>query len=622
MHSAGLGHGYGKHKGTMTETGMRVSDYVVRFLEAHDIHDVFLVSGGGIMYLLDSLVTQDAVRYYCSRHEQACAISAEGYARATGKPGVCLATTGPGATNAAAGILGAWADSLPLLVISGQVKRELMADFSCLRQKGPQEGNILDTVAPVTKHVTSVKQSGDVRREFEHAWHAATSGRPGPVWVEIPLDVQAERVDAATLPGWQPHAAAQRAVDPAEPAIAEAADALAGSRRPLVVGGAGVRIAGAAGPFRRFCETYGLPVVVPDSGKDLLPEDHPLNMGVFGPAAQRRANFAVQNADCLLVLGASLCAKKIGFAYDDFARLATKIVVDIDPDQLEHQVVRPDIAVCDGVQHTLERLGDLLAKRPPQIDGRWLAACAEWRRLYPPVLPENLEPAPFVDAYGFMDALSEGMSASDLMVTGNGLDSVAFVQAFRVKERQRAFLNSNWGAMGWDVPLAVGASVGSPGLRTVCVTGDGSIQMNLQELLTLSHYRLPVTVFVFNNEGYATIRATQRNLFDGRIVASGVETGVDNPDFEKLADAFGLGYSRIATNDDIRARVAEALARPCPHLCEVMISPDQEIKPRSAASRLPNGTLVSRPLEDMTPLLPRDELERNMHLFDEESQLT
>ena len=597
----------------MTETP--VSDYVVQFLADHGVDSVFLVSGGGIMYLLDSLGASDTVRYYCNRHEQACAISAEGYARATGAPGVCMATTGPGASNAAAGILGAWADSLPLLVISGQVKRELMADFDNLRQKGPQEGNLIGTVAPITKYAVSVTRAQDIRRELECAWRAATTGRPGPVWVEIPLDVQSELVVVDELPG----APNDTAVVPGlsrERSLQEAAAALSNARRPLVVAGAGVRLSRSVAELRSFCEAHALPVVAPDSGKDLLPEEHPLNVGVFGPAAQRRANFAVQNADCLLVLGASLCAKKIGFAYADFARLATKIVVDIDANQLEHQVVRPDIAVWDDVAHALERLGELLVERPSHVDTRWLTACEDWKRRYPLVSPENHNDGPYVDAYAFMEALSDAMHTSDVLLTGNGLDSVAFIQAFRVKEGQRAFLNSNWGAMGWDVPLAVGASVGSPGRHVVCVTGDGSIQMNLQELLTISHYRLPVTVFVFNNAGYATIRATQRNLFDGRIAASDAETGVDNPDFGKLAEAFGLGYSRIAGNHDLGSRVAAAMAHPCPHLCEVMISPEQEIRPRSAASRLPDGTLVSRPLEDMTPLLPRDELERNMHLFD------
>ena len=593
---------------------IRVSDYVVGFLAERGVSTVYLVAGGGIMYLLDSLAESPSVRYVCNRHEQACAISAEGHARVTNQPGVCFATTGPGATNAASGILGAWADSVPILVVSGQVKRELMADFSCLRQKGPQEGDVLGTVGTITKYACSVSDPTDIRRVLERAWFECTQGRPGPVWVEIPLDVQGERVDPTSLQAWEPPA---RNDSPAfSRAVSEAAAELRRARRPLVVGGAGIRLAAAEGEFRRFIEVFGLPAVVPDSGKDLLEEDHPLNGGVFGPAAQRRGNFAVQNADCLLVLGASLCAKKTGFAYDDFGRNAVKIVVDIDAGQLEHQAVRPDIAAHGDAGDFLRRLTQTLADEPPRPDGRWLDVIAGWRSDYPPLDPERGGSAPFVDAYAFVDALSEAADASDVLVTGNGLDSVAYVQAFRLKKGQRSVLNSNWGAMGWDLPLAVGACVGS-GRRTLCITGDGSIQMNLQELGTISHYQLPVTVFVFNNAGYATIRATQRGLFNGRLAASGVDTGVDNPDFATLAAAFGVGYSRIQDNEDLGEMVALALGRPQPHLCEVMISPDQEIQPRSAASRLPDGTLVSRPLEDMTPLLPRDELENAMHLFDD-----
>ena len=598
-------------------SSLRVSDYVIQFFAEHGVHDVFLVSGGGIMYLLDSLASRPDVRYYCNRHEQACAISAEGYARMTNRPGVCFATTGPGASNAASGILGAWADSLPLIVISGQVKRELMADFGCLRQKGPQEGNILETVGPVAKYTTSVTSAADIRLELEKAWHAATSSRPGPAWVEIPVDVQAEHIEPGALPRWERLAAGPSRTSATTVDVARAANTLRAAQRPLVVAGAGVRLSGAKTDLRRFVESFGLPVVVPDSGKDLLAEEHPMNAGVFGPAAQRRANFAVQNADCLLVLGASLCAKKVGFAYDDFARNATKIIVDIDGDQLKHQVVRPDIGLCDDVGDVLRLLMQLLEDDPPQPQERWLDACADWRRRYPLVVPRHHGREEHVDGYAFMDALSDAMLPTDVLVTGNGMESVACVQTFRVKEGQRVVLNSNWGAMGWDLPLAVGACVGSGLRRTVCVTGDGSIQMNLQELMTISHYQLPITVLVFNNAGYATIRATQRNLFDGRIVASGPETGVDNPDFSRLAQAFGLGYSRIATTAGLSRTLAAELSHPGPRLCEVMISPEQEIEPRSVASRRDDGTLVSRPLEDMTPLLPRDELWRNMHLFDE-----
>ncbi len=370
--------------------------------------------------------------------------------------------------------------------------------------------------------------------------------------------------------------------------------------------------------LRRLLDSNPLPAVVPDSGKDLIPEDHPRNLGVFGPAAQRRANFAVQNCDCLIVLAAALSAKKIGFNYADFARQAVKFAVDIDPDQLRHQVVRPDDGVCGDVRGFLRGLADHLERSPLAPKEPWLAACAEWKARYPLVGEAQYADDGFVNSYAFMDALSDALTAGDVLVTGNGLDSVSYVQAFRTKEGQRTLLNANWGAMGWDLPLAIGACIGSGRRHTVCVTGDGSIQLNAQELTTISHNGLPITVFVFNNAGYATIRATQRNLFNGRLVASGASTGVDNPDFRLLAGASGLSYSAITSNRGLQEALRDVIATPGPHLCEVLVSPLQEIEPKSTAFRRDDGTLESRPLEDMAPFLPRDEVWHNMHMFDEE----
>ncbi len=596
-----------------------VSDFVMEFLADRGAGTLYVLSGGGIMYLLDSLGRSERLSYVCCRHEQACAVAAEGHARITGAPGVALVTTGPGAANAASGVLGAWTDSLPLLVLSGQVRRDLIADFTLLRQKGPQEGDTLTMVAPFTKYAAAVTDPARIRATLERAWSEATSGRPGPVWVELPVDVQAAQVDPADLdPYVAPQTDAAQAERELAAGIRRAAEALRRARRPLLLCGSGVRSAGAAGDLRRLLDVSGLPAIVPDSGKDLIPEDHPSNLGVFGPAAQRRANFAVQNCDCLVALAAALSAKKIGFNYADFARNAHKTVVDVDGCQLRHQVVRPDDGVCGDVRAFLRGLCRVFEETPYRPPERWLEACAGWKSRYPLVTAAHHADADAVNSYAFMDVLADVLTADDVLTTGNGLDSVSYVQAYRVKEGQRTLLNSNWGAMGWDLPLAVGACVGSGRKRTVCVTGDGSVQLNIQELATIAYYGLPVTVFIFNNRGYATIRATQRNLLDGRLVASGETSGVDNPDFALLAGAYGLGYSAIASNVDLRAGIESAVRAGGPHLCEVRLRPEQEIEPKSTAFRRDDGTLESRPLEDMAPFLSREEVWHNMHLFDDE----
>lgn len=596
---------------------MKLSDYVTSFLVGRGVRDIFLLAGGGIMHLLDSVGSEPSLRYVSCRHEQACVVAAEGYAKSSGRPGLALVTTGPGAINALSGVVGAWYDSIPLIVLSGQVRRDLIADFSKLRQKGPQEGDVRGMAAPVTKYFATVTRPESIRRELECAFHYAQSGRPGPVWIEIPVDVQAMTVDERELVGFEPSPDSAVLQEADTYAAAETVvEELRNASRPLIVAGAGIRLAHAEERLAEMMEVLPVPVVAPDAGKDLVPEEHPLNVGVFGPAAQRRANFAVQNCDLLLVFAAGLSAKKVGFGFRDFAARARKIIIDIDSNQLMNQVVGADMPVQADVGLFLRALTETVRLRPVPPNQPWLDACATWKDRYPLIESQHLIDTGYINSYVFMGALSDSMEAGDLLVTGNGLESTSFVHSFRVRPGQRAFTNYNWGAMGWDLPLAVGACFGSGGRRTVCVAGDGTVQMNLQELMTIRHYDLPVKVFVFNNGGYATIRATQRNLLDGRLVASDAATGVDNPDFETLARAFRLPYHRLVHRDGLREGIGAVLAEDGPVLCEVMISPDQEITPKASAFRRPDGSLESRPLEDMYPFLPREEVHENMHLFD------
>jgi acetolactate synthase I/II/III large subunit len=598
---------------------MKLSDYVMQFLVDHGLQDIFLVSGGGIMHLLDSVVRQKDMRYYCNYHEQACAVCAEGYARTKNSVGVCMVTTGPGGVNALSGVAGAWADSIPMLVISGQVRRDIIADYTKTRQIGPQEGNVVGLAQIVTKYAKTVMEPETIRYELEYALAQATSGRPGPVWLDLPLDVQASQIDETQLKPYTPPAEAMTDEASLAHAVSEVVAILKKSRRPLMVGGNGVHLAHAEPELRQAIEQLQIPAVFPTSGKDLLPEDHPLNIGLFGTAGQRRANFALQNSDCLISLASGFSISKTGFNFRGFAPHAKKIMVDIDHGQLHDQVIKPDLAVQADVKAFLVELLKQAALETMAPSPKWLAACARWKQRYPIILDEYYQDRAHVNSYVFIDKLSDQLSGGDVLVAGNGLDTISYLQAFRVKPGQRTMTSINWGAMGWDLPLAAGACIANGKGRTICVTGDGSLQWNVHELLMIRHYHLPVKIFVFNNQGYSSIRATQTSLFDGRFVGADEASGIANPDFEKLAAAYGLDYALIGNNDEIEPGLRRVLASPGPVFCEVNISPEQGITPKASAFKRPDGTLESRPLEDMAPFLPREEIWENMHLFDADS---
>jgi acetolactate synthase-1/2/3 large subunit len=597
---------------------MKLSDYVIRYLIAHGVCDIFLVSGGGIMHLVDSVGKNPSMTYYCNYHEQACAHSAEVYARVTGKIGACLVTTGPGGTNALSGVASAWMDSIPILVLSGQVRRELIADYKKIRQKGPQEGNVVEMAKPVTKYAVTLLDPIKVRYELEKAIFLATSGRPGPVWLDFPLDVQGAEIDEMNLDAFVPPAKEVdhiRLQDQVKRIIQIATEA----RRPLILPGNGIHSARAESLLEKLLMKMPFPVVLPNCAKDLVPEKHPLNMGVFGTAGQRRANFAVQNADCIFFLSSGINVTKAGFNYLGFAPKAKKIMVDIDEGQLFNQVIRPDFGVQADIR---EFLTELLV----QIDSskqhfspsmKWLEACAKWKNRYPVILDEFSHDKEHVNTYLFIDKLSDLLVSEDIVVAGNGIDEVSYWQAFKVKSGQRTMISGNWGPMGWDLPAAIGACIGGGLHRTICLCGDGSIQWNLQELLTIKHYHLPVKIFVFNNKGYTNIRQTQANFF-GRFVGADEESGVSNPDFAYLASAYDLHYSQIRTNSEIENGVLSILQDNHPTLCELNIAVDQGITPKASAFRRDDGTFESRPLEDMSPFLPREEIWENMHMFEEE----
>lgn len=595
---------------------IKLSDYVMKFLAQQGVDTVFTVSGGGIMHLLDSLGTNPNLRYYCNYHEQACAIAAEGYARASNRPCACLVTLGPGAVNAVAGVVGAWFDSVPMIVLTGQVRRDLIADYSKIRQFGPQEGNNVGIATPVTKYAKTVMEPNSIRFELEKAYHLAVSGRPGPVWIDIPLDVQGAMIDENALLGFEAEPAFP--VARLEEGVARTLELLASAKRPVLVGGTGVNMAGAREAFIQLAEVLNIPVVLPYTAKDLIPEDHRLNFGIFGTAGQRRANFAVQSSDLLISCATGFSLSKVGFNFKGFAPKAKKIMVEIDEGQLYHQVIKPDVPIQVDIKKYLDKLLASVPGKKFSWSAKWLPTCEEWRKRYPIILEEYRQAQTTVNSYIFMDRLADFMQSDDCLVAGNGLDTVTYYQSFKVKPGQRTMTSNNWGSMGWDLPLSIGVCIGRGKRRTVCVTGDGSIQWNIQELLFLQFHKLPIKIFIFNNQGYSSIRATQNAFFNGRYVGADVGSGVANPDFAKLAAAYSIAYCQVRNHSELDTGIQQTLSTPGPVICEVNIAVDQGITPKASAFKRADGTLESRPLEDMAPFLPREEVHDNMHRFDDE----
>jgi acetolactate synthase I/II/III large subunit len=596
---------------------IKLSDYVVDYLVGHGVEEIFLVSGGGIMHLTDSVGRDPRLRYICNYHEQASAIAAEACARIKNRVGACLVTTGPGATNALSGVAGAWFDSIPVLVLSGQVRIPLIADYQKLRQLGPQEVNIVPMAKPVTKYVASIRDPRTIRKHLDRAFSAATAGRPGPAWLELPLDIQSAMIDESQLRPFEAEEPAPRGFEALREQARTVSMMLQEARRPVLILGNGVRIAGGEEELSRLLEAMGIPILLTIGGMDLVAEDHPRHMGAFGPVGRRASNFALQNSDLILSVGASLSIASIGFNAAGFAPKARKIAVNIDEGELTKENVRVDLGICADAKAFLSALREEFAGRLVQGSEKWLAACANWKRRYPAVASEAYAETGFVNSYAFTEKLSECLGEEAVVVTGNSLDACSIYQAFRVKSRQRVLLPTSYGAMGWDLPAAVGACVAHNG-QVVLVTGDGSLQFNVQELQTVRQNDLPLKIFVLNNDGYESIRTTQETFFEGRHVGSSRASGVGNPDFERLAAAYRLGYQRISRAYGMKDAISEFLASDGPALCELVLSPTQGRTPRVTSFRREDGTIESRPLEDMFPFLSREEIWENMHLFDDE----
>ena len=597
---------------------VKLSDYVVGFIADLGVRHVFMLTGGGAMHLNDSIGACERIEFVCNLHEQAAAMAAETYGKVTGDVGVCMVTTGPGGTNAVTGVAGAWLDSTPALFVSGQVKRADLKGESGVRQVGVQEVDIISIVSPITKYAVTVLEPSSIRYHLEKAVHLARHGRPGPVWIDIPLDVQGASIDPAQLAGFDPTALAESAENGghAAPALAEQVARtialLNDAERPVLLIGNGVRLARAERQLYEAVEALGIPVLSTWLAHDLIEEADPLYVGRPGPVAPRGANFALQNSDFMLAIGARLDLVVTGYAPGNFARAARKVMVDVDPAELRKMGDSIHVPVlADASAFLAELLRQRDAIRPRERSA-WLARCRAWKTKYPVVLQEYRDLPDRVSTYVLADVLSDVTRAEDLIVSGSsGAGIEVFLLAYRVRAGQRVLLTTALGAMGYGLPASIGACLAGGRRRTVCVDGDGGLQLNIQELETIRRLALPIKLFVLSNEGYASIRTSQQRYF-GRLTGADVSSGVTLPPLQKVVEAYGLTYSRIENQCDLAAQVERVLDFPGPIVCEVMTPVDEPRAPSLASMKRPDGSMVSKPLEDLWPFLDREEFLSNM----------
>ncbi len=603
---------------------MKLSDYVLQFVADLGISHVFLVTGGGAMHLNASLATETRITPVCNSHEQASAIGAESFAKATNGLGVCMVTTGPGGTNAVTGVAGAWLDSTPTLFLSGQVKRpDRMFDAVTdkplgMRQLGVQEVDICAIVSPITKYAVTILNPLDIRYHLEKAVYLALNGRPGPVWIDIPLDVQATPLEDVTkLRGFDPTELAGlsnltgTANIPTE--VARVIEEFNKSERPLLFAGNGIRLARAEAEFETLRKFLGIPTVATWCAADLVPSDDPTYVGRPGSVAARGANFALQNCDFLLALGVRLDFAITGYAPQNLAREAHKVAVDIDPAELQKLHPYLQQPVCaDAKAFLTELLKHKDEIKPRNLDA-WLARCADWKTRYPVVTEEHRKPEGRVSIFNLAEILGQESKAEDKLISGSSGSAIEiYLLACPTRNGQRIFHTAGLGSMGYAIPMSIAVAVANPGREVITVDGDGGFMFNIQELETIRRLQLPIKFFVLNNEGYSSIRASQKAYFGKAAIGADPNSGLTIPDLSKVAASYGLGAYVIRDQTDLRAEVRKVLDMPGPVVCDVNVLPDEVRAPRLQSYQKEDGSFVSKPLEDLFPFLPREEFLANM----------
>lgn len=595
---------------------IRVADFIFEFLNKRGVSDIFMISGGGAMHLNDAIGRNKNIKYICNHHEQASAIAAEGYSRISNKLAVVVVTTGPGGTNTLTGVIGQWLDSVPVLYISGQVKFETTI-ASCpklnIRQIGDQEINIIDIVKPVTKYAIMLRNPEDVKKELSKAIHIATSGRPGPVWIDIPLNVQGALIDEFQLADFKEDEKDSFCKQSAIKQIEEVANLIKIAKRPLFLAGNGIRNANAVSEFAKMTSKIGIPIVTSFLGCDLIETNSPLFAGRIGTIGTRPGNFSLQNADLLISIGSRNNIRQTSYNWEHFAKNAKKIIVDIDPAELSKPTIKPDIPIhCDAkffINKLSEKLDD--TQLPDYSD--WVKWCKERVLKYSAFLPEYAEASKFVHPYYFIKKLTESLNENDIVTTANATPSIVYHQLGYVKKGQRIIWNSGCASMGYGLPAAIGAAFATNLKQNIiCLEGDGSILMNIQELQTMIYNKLPIKLFVLDNRCYISIKQTQANLFGGNFVGTDSRSGVSFPDISKVAKAFGIKTFTINKNASVEAVVEKVLIEKGPVVCNVRLVDNYIFSPKTSSKKLPDGSMVSAPLEDMFPFLDREEFLSNM----------
>ena len=601
----------------------RLADYVADFLVHHGVTDVFSVVGGGAMHLNDALGHKNGLKVTYNHHEQACAIAAEAYARLDNRIAAVCVTTGPGGTNALTGVVGGWLDSIPMFIISGQVRYDTTARYALsytgapLRAMGDQEYDIVKSVEPMTKYATMIEDPMQIRYALEKGWHLATTGRPGPVWIDIPVNYQGGYIETEDLVGYDPAEDDRKLPPPVEEKVIEnVLEKIRKAKRPVFHAGYGIRLSGGYEKFRSVADKLNIPIVTYWNAVDLIEDENPLYCGRAGNMGDRPGNWAIQNADLILAVGTRISIRQVGYNWKTWAREAEVIMVDIDQAEMKKPTLHVEMPIWADAKDFLEKL-DKKAEKPVHQEDAWNETCRRWKREYPAVLPRQWEEnGSTANVYAFVRYLSSRLPENSLTAVSNGACCVVGNQAYVIQKGSRMANNSAIASMGYGLPAAIGTCIGGGRRTTICLEGDGSIMMNLQELQTILTNHLPIKIFLINNQGYHSIRLTQNNLFkEHSKVGIGPESGdLSFPEFQKIAEAFGYPYYSAHSNQEMKQAVDEVLEMEGPVFCEIFTDTKQVWEPKSSTKRLPDGTLVSPPLEDLAPFLPREELEKQMFI--------
>ena len=587
---------------------MKLSDYIVKFLEDNGVRDVFMLTGGGCMHLVDSFGKSKKIKYFCAHHEQSCAMAAEAYAKFKNDLGVVLVTSGPGVTNALTGLVGAFQDSIPCLFISGQAKRRQTVSNekeAKLRQFGTQEVNTIPIVESVCKFAIMVNEPEKIRYYLEKALYLAKTGRPGPVWLDVPLDVQSAQIDEAHLRNFDSSELENTYKHKlADADLAIIANYFKQAKRPVIIAGHGIRLAGACNELCKFVERFNFPVVTTILGIDVIPSSHKNYIGRIGIKGTRAGNFAIQNADLVLSIGSRLAVPAVGHEYKLFAREAKVLVIDIDPEEHKKKTIRIDKFVQADAGIFINEIQKYFRKAKISVPKIWIEQCLKWRRKYPVCLMQYKKANGKINLYYFIEALNKKLKSDIPVISDAGSVFYAVSQGININKGQRYITSGALATMGFSLPAAIGVCIANKNKSVVAVTGDGSFQLNIQELQTIVHYNLPVKIFVINNNGYLSIRQTQARFFNSRFVGEGVYSGVSFPNTSKIAQAYGIKYVKL-TGANLTKGLDQVLKSNFPVICEVFSPENQAIIPTNTAEIGANGVMASKPLEDMYPFLDR-----------------